>query len=164
VVSDYWLTLLFIVISGLTGVLIIILLGWRKNGAHSREWVDKTNKFIEHAFSLSNTGILRCPCSKCLNGLSHDKKNVSIYICRFNYIPGYKVWVHHSEEVTKNESVAKDAMTDDDRMGEMFNAICLEFESNFEDPLLQRFKSLLSSLKLQKRRCTSTPQCPFFLL
>jgi hypothetical protein len=27
VVSDYWLTLLFIVISGLTGVLIIILFG-----------------------------------------------------------------------------------------------------------------------------------------
>jgi hypothetical protein len=25
--------------------------GWRKNAAHLREWVDKTNKFIEHAFS-----------------------------------------------------------------------------------------------------------------
>jgi hypothetical protein len=39
--------------------------GWRKNGAHSREWIDKTNKFIEHAFSLLNTGIARCPCNKC---------------------------------------------------------------------------------------------------
>jgi hypothetical protein len=39
--------------------------GWKKNGAHSREWVDKTNKFIEHAFSVSNTGITRCPCIKC---------------------------------------------------------------------------------------------------
>jgi hypothetical protein len=33
--------------------------GWRKNGAHLREWVDKTNKFIKHAFSLSNIGITR---------------------------------------------------------------------------------------------------------
>jgi hypothetical protein len=48
--------------------------GWRKNGAYSRELVDKTNKFIEHAFSLSNTRIARCPCNKCRNGLSHDKK------------------------------------------------------------------------------------------
>jgi hypothetical protein len=60
--------------------------GWRKNGAHSREWVDKTNKFIEYSFSLSNTGIVRCPCSKCRNGLSHDKKKfqytfVGLIIC-----------------------------------------------------------------------------------
>jgi hypothetical protein len=48
--------------------------GWRKNEAHSREWVDNSNKFIEHAFSLSNTGIMRCSCSKCQNGLSHDEK------------------------------------------------------------------------------------------
>jgi hypothetical protein len=34
--------------------------GWRNNGAHSREWVDKTNKFIEHSFSLSNARIMRC--------------------------------------------------------------------------------------------------------
>jgi hypothetical protein len=92
------------------------------------------------------------------------QEKVSIYICRFGYIPGYKVWVHHGEEVTENEPVAKDAMTDKDRMDEMFNATCLEFESDFEDLLLQRFKSLLSSLKLQKRRCMSTPQCLFFLL
>jgi hypothetical protein len=48
--------------------------GWKNNGAHSREWVDKANKFIEHAFSLSNTRIVRCPCNKYRNGLCHDKK------------------------------------------------------------------------------------------
>jgi hypothetical protein len=65
--------------------------GWRKNRVHSREWVDKTNNFIEYAFSLSNTGIVRCPCSKCRNSLSHDKKKVSIHICRFGYMPGYEM-------------------------------------------------------------------------
>jgi hypothetical protein len=47
--------------------------GCRKYGAHSREWVDKTNKFIEHAFSLSNTEIVRCPYSKCRDDLSYNK-------------------------------------------------------------------------------------------
>jgi hypothetical protein len=108
--------------------------GWRENGAQSREWVDRTNKFIKHAFSLSNTGIMRCPCNKCQNGLSHDKKKVSIHICRFNYMPSYEVWVHHGEEVPENELVAKDAMTDEDRMDEMLNAICPEFEEDFEEP------------------------------
>jgi hypothetical protein len=137
---------------------------WRKSGAHSREWVDKTNKFIEHAFSLSNTGIAMCPCIKCQNGLSHNKKKVLIHICRFGYMPGYEVWVHHGEEVPENKSVAEDDVTDKDRMDEMLNAICLEFEADFEDPLLRRFKSFLSSLKLQKRQCTITRRCLFFLL
>jgi hypothetical protein len=88
--------------------------GWSENGAHSREWVDKTNKFIEHTFSLSNTVIVRCPCSKCRNGLSHDKKNVSIHIYRFGYMSGYEVWVHHGEEVAKKESVAEDVVTSEE--------------------------------------------------
>jgi hypothetical protein len=108
--------------------------GWRKNDAHSRKWVDKTNKFIEHAFSLSSTGIARCPCSKCQNGLSHDKKKVSIHICRFGYMPGHEVWVHHGEEVPENKPIAEDDVTDEDRMDKMLNAICLEFEADFEDP------------------------------
>jgi hypothetical protein len=128
---------------------------WRKNGAHSTEWVDKTYKFIEHAFSLSNTRITTCPCSKCQNSLSHDKKNVSIHICRFGFTPCYEVWVHHGVEVPKIEPVPEDDVTDENRMDEMLNAICLEFEANFEDPLLRRFKSFLSSLKIQKRHCTS---------
>jgi hypothetical protein len=107
---------------------------WRKNGDHSREWVDKTNKFIEHAFSLSNTGIVRCSCSECWNGLSHDKKNVSIHICRFSYMSGYEVWVHYGEEVPENEPVAEDVVTDEDRMDEMLNVICPEFEVDFENP------------------------------
>jgi hypothetical protein len=97
--------------------------GWRKNGAHSREWVDKTKKFADHAFSLSNIGIARCPCSKCQNGLSHDKRKVSIQICRFGYMSGYEVWVHHGEEVPENEPVAEDDMIDEDRIDEMLNAI-----------------------------------------
>jgi hypothetical protein len=130
--------------------------GWRKNEAHSREWVDKTNKFIEHAFSLSNTEIVRCPCSKCQNGLSHDKKKVSIHICRFGYMPVYEVWVHHGKEVPEYELVAEDDMTDEDRMDEMLNSICLEFEADFEDPHTLEVQKFLSSLKLQKRQCTST--------
>jgi hypothetical protein len=108
--------------------------GWKMNGAHSREWVDKTNKFIEHAFSLSNTGIVRCPCRKCHISLSYDKKKISIHICRFSYMPSYEVWVHHGKEVHENESVAQDDVVDEDRMDEMFNAMCPEFEEDFEDP------------------------------
>jgi hypothetical protein len=122
--------------------------GCMMNGAHSREWVGKTNMFMEHAFSLSNTGITRCPCSKCQNGLSYDKKNVSI--CRFSYMPGYEVWVHHGEEVPKNKLLAEDAMTDEDRMDEMLNAIHPEFETDFEDPPTLEVQKCFELLKASK--------------
>jgi hypothetical protein len=47
---------------------------------------------------------------------------------------GYEVWVRHGEEVPKTELVAKDDVIDEDRMDEMLNAICPEFEADFEDP------------------------------
>jgi hypothetical protein len=43
-------------------------------------------------------------------------------------------WVHHGEEVPENELVTEDDVTDEDRMDEMLNAICPEFEADFEDP------------------------------
>jgi hypothetical protein len=49
-------------------------------------------------------------------------------------MPGYKVWVHHGEEVPKNEPVAKDDVTDEDRMDEMLNAICPEFKEILRIP------------------------------
>jgi hypothetical protein len=138
--------------------------GWKKNGSHSREWVDKTNKFVKHTFSPSNTEIVRCSCNKSRNGLSHDKKKVSIHIYMFGYMPDYEVWVHHGEKVTENEPVAENDVTGEDGIDEMLNVICPKFEADFEDPLLRRFKSFSSSLKLQKRHCTSTRQCMSFLL
>jgi hypothetical protein len=49
-------------------------------------------------------------------------------------------------------------------MDEMLNAICPEFEADFEDPTTPEVQKFFSSLKLQKRYCTSTQQCMFFLL
>jgi hypothetical protein len=49
-------------------------------------------------------------------------------------MPDYEVWVHLGEEVPKNELVAEDDVTNEDRMDEMLNDICPEFEADFEDP------------------------------
>jgi hypothetical protein len=47
-------------------------------------------------------------------------------------MPGYEVWVHHGEEEPENKSVAEDAVTYEDRMDEMLNAICPEVQKFFE--------------------------------
>jgi hypothetical protein len=82
--------------------------------------------------------------------LSRDKKKVSIHICMFGYMPSYEVWVHHGEEVPENKLVAENDVTDEDRMDEMLNVICLEFEADFEDPPtpeVQKFFELLKALE-----------------
>ena len=66
--------------------------GWNKTGAHSREWVEKTDRFIDNAFSLSGTGVVGCPCSKYQNGQSYERRQLSLDLCKFGFIPGYEVW------------------------------------------------------------------------
>jgi hypothetical protein len=44
------------------------------------------------------------------------RKRFQIHICRFCYMPGYEVWVHHGEEVIENEPVVEDDVTDEDRI------------------------------------------------
>jgi hypothetical protein len=62
-------------------------------------------------------------------------------------MPDYEVWVHHGEKVPKNELVAEDDVTDEDIMDEMLNAICLEFETYFEDPATPEVQMLFELLK-----------------
>jgi hypothetical protein len=62
-------------------------------------------------------------------------------------MPGYEVWVHHGEEVPENESVAEDDVIDEDKMDEMLNAICPEFEADFEDPPTLEVQKLFELLK-----------------
>jgi hypothetical protein len=87
-----------------------------------------TRKMFQYTFA----GLVICQAMRC--GCTMARKSMRM------------VWVHHGEEEHENEPVAEDAVTYDDRMDEMLNAICPKFESNFEDPLLWRFKSFLSSL------------------
>jgi hypothetical protein len=47
--------------------------GWKRNVVHTYEWWDKTNDFIERAFSLVTTEKIRCPCMKCENARHFDK-------------------------------------------------------------------------------------------
>jgi hypothetical protein len=49
--------------------------------------------------------------------------------------------------VSKNEPVAEDAITDEDRMDEILNAICPEFEAYFEDPPTPEVQKFFGVLK-----------------
>jgi hypothetical protein len=61
---------------------------------------------------------------------------------------GYEVWVHHGKEVPENEPVVENNVIDEDRIDEMFNAICLKFKIDFaypSTPVVQKFFELLKT-------------------
>jgi hypothetical protein len=93
--------------------------GWSRNGRrHYDEWVAKTKDFMDHAFSLSLSSTVRCPCRRHENNIFLNKERVSLDLCHFGFMPGHEVWEHHGEVVLKpnveekenNDWVGGDAM------------------------------------------------------
>jgi hypothetical protein len=110
--------------------------GWKKDGAHTREWMNKTQKFIERAFSLPNNHGVKCPYSRCRNAVCEDKWMLTLHLSKVGFMPGYKVCTHHGELVHQIASVAEeeDDRRGDDRMDEMLNVIRSEIETNPKNP------------------------------
>jgi hypothetical protein len=107
--------------------------GWKKSGSHTREWMNKTQKFINRAFSVPTNQGVKCPCSRCRNALCEDKRTLTLHLCTFYFMPGYEVWTHHGESIRqRTASVAEEEedRSGDDRMDEMFNAIRPKLETN----------------------------------
>jgi hypothetical protein len=60
-----------------------------------------------------------------------------MHLCKFGFMPGYDVWMHHGETIhQRTASVVEDEddRSGDDRMDEMLDAIRPELETIREDP------------------------------
>jgi hypothetical protein len=103
--------------------------GWKKDGAHTREWMNKTQEFIDHAFSLPNNHAVKCPCSRCRNTVCEDKRTLTLHLCKIGFMPGYEVWTHHDESVCQIASVVEeeDDSWGGNRMDVVFNVIWPKF-------------------------------------
>jgi hypothetical protein len=101
------------------------------------EWINKTQEFIDRAFSGPPNEGVKYPCSKCRNTLRQDKRTLTLHIWKFSFMTSYEVWTHHGEIVhQRTTSVAEEEedRSGDDRMDEMLDAIRPELEINHEDP------------------------------
>jgi hypothetical protein len=82
--------------------------GWKKGGAHTKEWMNKTQEFIDRTFFLSNNHGVKCPYSRCRNTICEDKMTLTLHLCMVGFMPGYKMWMHHGDLVRQTASVAKE--------------------------------------------------------
>jgi hypothetical protein len=98
--------------------------GWKRNGAHTDEWWEKTSDLIERAFSLGTTAKIRCPCVKCQNMRCFDKVILTKHLVQNGFTTYYEMWVFHGKKYT---TVAAEESTNNragaDRMDEMLETI-----------------------------------------
>ena len=87
-----------------------IVVGIKGGGAHSKEWMIKTQEFIERVFSLPNNRGVKCPCSKCRNSVCEDKTTLALHLCKVGFMPGYEVW---TQFLRRRDSVAEKTRSTD---------------------------------------------------
>jgi hypothetical protein len=115
--------------------------------------MNKTQEFINRAFSVPPDQGVKCSCNRYRNALREGKRKLTLHLCKFGFMPCYEVWMHHDESVRqRTSSVAEeeDDKSGDNRMDEMLDAIRLELETNSEDPPtpeVQKFYNMLRALE-----------------
>jgi hypothetical protein len=100
--------------------------GWKKSGALTREWMNKTQEFIDRAFSVPDNQGVKCTYIRYRNVLCEDKRTLTLHLSKFGFMPGYEVWMHHGESVylkTASVTQKEDDRSGDDMMDEMLDAI-----------------------------------------
>lgn len=92
--------------------------GWSTGGAHSKEWGQITEVFLEKAFA-GGARVVYCPCSSCQNHKYLNKEDVQLHLCKFGFMPNYMVWRYHGE--ADGHAMELNQWEDHDRMDEMLD-------------------------------------------
>jgi hypothetical protein len=73
-----------------------------------------------------------------------------MHLCKFGFMPGYDVWMHHGETIHQRTTPVvedEDDRSGDDRMDEMLDVIRSELETNYENPPTLEVQKFFNMLK-----------------
>ena len=107
--------------------------GWRKDGAHSNEWMGVTKAFLEHAFKDATGRLVKCPCNRCENKWPQKKEEMEKHLCKSGFMPNYLVWYRHGESI-RHVDAEVELDDDHDRMDDMLHDLGREVEMNAVEP------------------------------
>jgi hypothetical protein len=68
-----------------------------------------------------------------------------MHLCKFGFMSGYDVWMHHDETIHQRTAFVTE--DEDDRMDEMFGAIQPKLEINHKDPPTPEVQKLFDVLR-----------------
>jgi len=98
--------------------------GWSRTQAPSNDWIENSNIFLDHAFSVANIvedETIKCPCVRCRNCVRNKRFTVEMHLCRFGFKEDYKIWTAHGEGLIDSsiEGGYGEGFGETDRMDEM---------------------------------------------
>lgn len=98
--------------------------GWSRTEAPSKDWIENTNHFLDHAFSMPNVvegGTIKCPGASCRNCVRHKRFDVEMHLCKLGFKDDYKIWTSHGEGFVDSsvEDRNDEGFGDTDRMDDM---------------------------------------------
>ncbi|WVZ93491.1 hypothetical protein U9M48_039466 [Paspalum notatum var. saurae] len=123
--------------------------GWRKNGAHFREWQAIAEDFLKQAFKVARGPVTLCPCLDFKNGSYKTRHVMEEHLCIFGFMPDYLVWHKHGEQASHRISEPVQ-QSHDGMMMDMLNDLAMGFEFDLEKenhppPEVQEFYRLLEA-------------------
>ena len=128
--------------------------GWSKDGAHSKEWQEVAQSFLQHAFSVATGTVVPCPCKKCQNRVYCEKHEIEEHLCRRGFMPNYLVWRRHGELLSRRNVVPEqqaDHRESTNMMDEMLNDLGMGIDFDIEEhqgrvpPYVQEYFWLLEA-------------------
>ena len=110
--------------------------GWNEQGHHYEEWVRNTTAFLDHAFQIMPNADrfgVKCPCTKCRNGVRRKKQLVRVHLCQYGFMPNYTRWTSHGERpIVGTTRMEEDTHTSNEPLVDMLVDI-IGAETHFDD-------------------------------
>ena len=87
--------------------------GRRSTHEITREWVVRTEAFIEQAFDQAPGAVaVFCPCTNCKNRKRQTKEVMTSHLARNGFTKNYTQWTHHGEADRVREEVVRPRVED----------------------------------------------------
>jgi hypothetical protein len=87
--------------------------GWNRGGDVTADWIEKTEAFLNRAFSKLKGGKSTwCPCSRCGNMCRQTREEMTRHLFNHGFTRDYTRWTYHGEANRMRDEVVRQRIDD----------------------------------------------------
>jgi len=86
--------------------------GWNRGGDVTADWIEKTEAFLNRAFSKIKGGKSTCPCSRCGNTRRQTREEMTRHLFNHGFTRDYTQWTYHGEANRMRDEVVRQRIDD----------------------------------------------------
>ena len=87
--------------------------GWNRGGDMTVDWIEKTEAFLNRAFSKLKGGKSAwCPCSRCGNTRRQTREEITHHLFNHGFTRDYTRWTYYGEANRMRDEVVRQCIDD----------------------------------------------------